>query len=645
MRERWILGLAVVATAALAAGIALWLGREGPEAHVPRVGGQGVAGEGPSTSAELESRPTANDSSEVASSGSAPERVGLAGDALGASRPSRRPDDASGERLVRGVVVDRRTDEPVPDFEFDLLHLVAWTSDDGSIWRADHRELRLRSNDRGEFESAEPFPIGGYLGGPWVASRRLETAPAEELVAFDGSEVRIPVDVGPTYFLRFSEDVDPEETRMRASLRVGSTWSPANLSFAATRVRGGGSPWVRFDWSDAIEEHLGSDATLGVVSADQLLAGSGELHLELGVHRTPVDVHLHGFAGFRGRVASIDGEPIADAVVVLDDGLGRSIRLTPRPTGELHQALLQPGTYTITASSPRHETLERLVVLQLGPSEEVELRLAEIPAVGSIRGKLTTATGEHRPFSKVYLDALAPRSAQFEAPVTWQREAEGWVGTFEFADMPAGAYAPSLITDDLFAWEGGADTVTAPFDGLDYFCADDVDLVDLVLRVVDDHTGSALESFEGRWYSEVDWDEFASGGTGFVRLVGGFPEGRPIQWSVWADGYGVARGDESAFTDRAGDTRVATVRLVPGHDVLVEAWDDADHPVAGVRVIVDGRHVATTDADGVALAPWPAEANTVEFEHAELSWDGGTLSPGGTAKLGEGERHVEVLLR
>jgi hypothetical protein len=157
--------------------------------------------------------------------------------------------------------------------------------------------------------------------------------------------------------------------------------------------------------------------------------------------------------------------------------------------------------------------------------------------------------------------------------------------------------------------------VTPPASGITFTRYDKDPRLTLEFKVSDAATGDPITSFQTR---NIQLTPSADNGV-FLQTgpldVNAFPIDGRFRWSLWADGYAPAFGDETAFV-REGDKRIADVRLARGWStaLLVLVRDPQARQAAGARVLVDGHVVGTTGADGMLVVRAPSEPQSLQVE-------------------------------
>jgi hypothetical protein len=188
---------------------------------------------------------------------------------------------------------------------------------------------------------------------------------------------------------------------------------------------------------------------------------------------------------------------------------------------------------------------------------------------------------------------------------------------FELPDLAEGQYEVTLSALGSWRWAPVSARVSPPLSGLTFTRYDKDPRLTLEFRVSDAATGEAITAYQTR---NIQITPSADNGV-FLQTgpldVNAFPVDGRFRWSLWAEGYAPAFGDDTVFV-REGDKRIADVRLARGWStaVLVLARDPQARQAAGARIVVDGHVVGSTGVDGMLVVRAPAEPQSLQVELA-----------------------------
>lgn len=243
------------------------------------------------------------------------------------------------------------------------------------------------------------------------------------------------------------------------------------------------------------------------------------------------------------------------------------------------------------------------------------------PVAGPVRGWLRSERGSwegnHLEYSQsISLDLVSsgqPRimlRAQIE-------ELEGQL-VFEFSDVPRGEYELTLSSLDHFRWTPTSVLVSPPAESIEFVRLDADRTVDLEFVVTDAESGARIEEFELFHIRQTVSEE-----NGILMQVGplnpkGFPLDSELSWSVEADGYAPAFGDERSFQVHDGKW-VAEVRLRRGWAARFQVIgrDPSMRPLAGALLFLDGDEIGGTDRFGAIHAAREEAPESIEFRYRD----------------------------
>ncbi len=334
-----------------------------------------------------------------------------------------------------------------------------------------------------------------------------------------------------------------------------------------------------------------------------------------------------GQVALHGMVVDLAGRPVAGAQVKLfplaspgqvscdssTDAAGE-FRLQDLARGP--QRLLVQGRF---ASSAPHD-----VVLVEGRNEAGRILLPAAASVGALRGSLVAEEGGAHPIAVLLLRELAS-GKELAVTADWSLfsgENDG-VASFAIETVPDGDYELAVVAVDGRVYEPALLRVSPPADGLE-FRARAVPPRFFALRVHDASTGAELEDFTTLARIRGQWC-----GADIEGLPGGFD-----RWVVCREGYRPARGDfaravrvlDPDADEEGWELYEVEVALERGHGLallckdiesdrlLAPEFDELFGPgVEGVTVLADGKAVAHSDSDGLALLDLPRAPDRLEF--------------------------------
>jgi len=515
--------------------------------------------------------------------------------------------------VVHGRVVEARTGAPVPD-GFDLGVVVRNQDAAKSLFGALFHRSGTRLGPGGAFEVRSSQPerlladVVCWTGGAELERREPHAYAAERQA--DGTW-RLALEVGwlARVELVTDEDVALESAGLIELVDgVEREWGGAELlrsspplvlyRKAAFEAEPAHRRWLQVatDSPGGFARHL----------------ARVEIPVANGIQAEPIRVPLPPPTTAHGRVVDERGEPWAFARVSLLPLGGDAFQFqrgeeNTDPEGEFEFPELTAGEHWLAVSAqPFAAELRRSLEIVPGPNELGDLVVPRAAATSFVGGSLLS-TGERAPEAVVVL--RDPRTGLELADDTSSRDGEA---RFLFACVPAGRYELDVIPLDEHRYRGLPRAIEVPCASLGIE-AEPGDGARLALEVRDADSGERLARSEGwalrhgRWVSL--WSE------------------RDAPW---------ARSDEPLVV-LAEDHRPqrlerppssAVVALARGWGELVFAVDASPGtssrahgfgtPLPGVRVLAEGREVATTDAAGLGL---------VALAHAPFAPRASNLTP------------------
>lgn len=284
---------------------------------------------------------------------------------------------------------------------------------------------------------------------------------------------------------------------------------------------------------------------------------------------------------------------------------------------------LRQGHYTVRVTCAFCSEVVVRPFVSYGPTTNIEVVLDGPQPLGSIRGEVTTQSGEPPDGGNLFFELrqAGARVLSCEPRIEADDEQRPWRAQFEYVDLPAGAYGLAFDSNGL----GIAPSFTTnahPGDSIALQILDRPDYVDVGFRVFDAESGSELEGYdvdlEGPGVPH-DLRAQRSGGIAASHV----PETGRFQWRVSKLGYATEHGDtaESAgWPKRDGSKRWIEVRLSRGWSARGWAVDDSGSPLAGVEILVAGERVATSDVDGNFELRLPSRPASIEVRYRDWNW-------------------------
>ena len=539
---------------------------------------------------------------------------------------------AAPESILRAAwsarLVDARTKEPLPEFQFGLrqgeLSEDLETDSDGRVVskiKLVAGELQLTFVDHPEVPRRVVLDKGRGVA-------RIEEDSQSSFDPQLETEDVVPVEVGPTYHIDFSEPAQDLEELTATILTDDDGWTNYLRQIQSAPLRGVAAPWVRFaGLATGILPKRGP-WTLEVTSEDGLWLGRTDVDSIEGVYPVPVPMRLEAHGRVDGVVTNSLGAPIVAAAVqlaLLDESEDRRLPFgNTRDDGAFSLEWVLPGRYALTVTDPGHVAFRTEIDVRRLEPVPVDVVLESLPDGGAIRGKLSSRTGTYETPVLVRLRASGSDRPQMHGEVKWSEQNGRRVGTFAFEKVPQGEYELSIHSFmDKFAWTPPTMTVRPPIEGLEFICQDDVATRNIAFKVLDSETGEPIDQYFKLLSSTNAGSMSGLGGlsSSAIHLVGVPAEGR-LDWAIAADGFATFFGDETYFegehsyVDPSGGV-LAEVRLDRGWSQRVRVLNsETREPIAGVEVVIDGESVATTDENGEAHLKRDAAPASTELRHA-----------------------------
>lgn len=300
-----------------------------------------------------------------------------------------------------------------------------------------------------------------------------------------------------------------------------------------------------------------------------------------------------------------------------------------------------PARYASIDPPPGWKPVEKR--LELSPSHSdgtsdvvFALQREVLDIAGDISGFLTSESGPWREDDlpkprAVLLNLVSTKDphVSMDGEIATGRDAHGELAlTFVFRNVARGEYELTLSSLDSFRWTPKSQVVAPPVANITFLRYDKDPALPLVFRVFDRASGAPIQRFETRRIQLMSSDQNGV----FLHTgpmdYGKFPVESSFQWSLWADGYAPAFGDESSFVEKYGK-RIADVYLSRGWGtrLLVLGRDPAARVLENAEVIVDGRAAGRTNRDGVLLLAADERPKRIEVRYRDWKLSADPLAP------------------
>jgi hypothetical protein len=529
--------------------------------------------------------------------------------------------------VIKGIVIDEDTREPLPEFVLKLqdeagVRIDVTTDAEGRFVTPvalAHGTIRIRPIDH---------PLRRSLPAPVVLAHPVT----------EGHEFEVTTRSGPTYRLAI-EPTTVLASALEARLRVSGKNVRGSQDFDP--VREGTPPWVRLP---PLSGDVGEARGLEVRDRDGLWSGRAEVSRVRGSTREIVRVVLEPRVRLSGRVVDPRGQPIQHANVsmkmIAGESIGQERAAVTEADGTWRFTHLLGGTAQVSATAFRFEPQKDLRVV-LVPRDAIEqtITLVPLPPAGRIRGRITSESGRYDVAAEAVLTSVDKTEATQpqRAEIVWSDSGNHRVGTFEFPDLPAGKYRVAGRTIGSWyelapEWKPSSLFASPPDESLSYLILDNTARADLVLRVKDGDSGEDVKGMRG-WFAIGKKDGRARDIDSGEVAISGFPYDQTLRWRVDKAGYQPAIGDAASFgVETRADGRVqriAEVALVRGWGEYFRVSDaDGKKSLAGARILLDEREVGVTDENGLVLVRANVPPKQVSAEYQDWTVRGRVdLSP------------------
>jgi hypothetical protein len=273
------------------------------------------------------------------------------------------------------------------------------------------------------------------------------------------------------------------------------------------------------------------------------------------------------------QLADVEEPPRGATGASPDVEASAEVRSESSGTGGVRQAIWAPG----------HEPLEK------HPYFEIE-------------GVVHSATGTYR--ERIALVVEHPGGEVSTKDLHFDRRSPddgGWIARFKLIKPAQGSYVlrPRRWAEWPYTFEPGQRIVTGSTSDLTFVVRDDVEHVDLVVRVTDTEGNVLEEGVCNVWLSESDLDPWRMRAPSLRGARGSWPDlrhvpvGLRLRWFAGAPGHRPARGE---FEVVAGQSSYE-IRLEPGWGTYLEEGAPNRGEPPG-EVWLDGRCMGPTDPSG-----------------------------------------------
>lgn len=492
----------------------------------------------------------AETSAAVESRGTATVRLRVGAAAAGASAVE-----------VTGSVVWADTGEPVEKFEFDL-----WPPN-----RGPGRQSIQVTGTNGRFRVVLPAE-GKWRTTYLVAGGERQPRFFEEVVAARGAEATLRVRRPGDAVLRVVDDATraPIAGARAYEMHSGRDDPYFDPGHSVPGTRTLAFPPRTSDADGRIALGRGADAVCVFVVAD----GHAWSSLKAPYGGAPTEVRL--LAGGSLRLSVPRWKELDAATVDTDVGRAGKMQLPPPgPNGEVRVEGLLPGHHTITVRRGKwfedgveygHATVE------IAAGAEARLTVDADPgdkrAKVAVTGTIVVSEDWGAWANHVSIDGAEQSNAEVSEYARLEPPASGRTMTFHFDGVPEGKYRLEV---DPFQWR--KEVVVGP--GATKWTLDIGRPAEIVVKVVDDVKGGAVERAELSWYTLLEgqhaWspeqvERRASDGAFVVHAPAG-----TVHLDASAPGFVDAKREVEAA---AGATADVTLRLAGGATLIVRLQQD-----------------------------------------------------------------------
>lgn len=301
----------------------------------------------------------------------------------------------------------------------------------------------------------------------------------------------------------------------------------------------------------------------------------------------------------RGTLVDLDGNVLPGVQLTLSvhpmDGSGLHGRSSRK--GGFQFTDLRPGRSLLRIWGGGGPPLDRSIEVQRGPNELGALRVALEPG-GDVSGRLVSADGE----VEAQLLLLATEGDLALSAATDDRGASP--GSFLFADVPQGEYRLEILAQDGKRYEPASVRLSPPAHELRFEAVGSSETLELTAYepMGEELDAHVLVRIHGQWL--VHWGDHAHDDV--------------EAWIAVASAHRPARGGRPEASSlrvplEPGFGRVFLCVEIGGQLYLSETDGPRGRPAADVEILADGRVVARSDGEGIALIALPTSPGSLEL--------------------------------
>jgi hypothetical protein len=415
---------------------------------------------------------------------------------------------------------------------------------------------------------------------------------------------------GPTFRLIVAPHDGPDPVRLIARLRWPTEDGPEQGVFEPARAvepytKADELPWVRLP---PLEARIVETEALEVRTTDGLWRGECAVKSRCGDVPDPVEVQLTACASLEGVVHDSTGAIVAGAQVsaLYEPALKKSSTRTTTTDREGHYRLdfMRAGSVTLSVKAMAQSPAESPCALTPGQSTRADFTLTALPVVGSIRGIVTSDSGNYDADDiRVSLVSVENPGPKWRTKPHWETRRGARVATFAFDGLPAGKFIVEIEEHDWFEWEPRSVTTAAPRDDVELRVHDRPRIADLVFHVTDSDNGRVLDDFHVTTTGAASLRQVADSDE---VVLTGFRLDLRLNWRLDRAGYPPSFGSLASFnletTVNGRPRRTVELNLRPGWgDHIQVVRKQNNKPIADAVVFIDGVETTVhTDKNGYA---------------------------------------------